>query len=65
VRNAAVTCVGSGSTRRPLADFGPFSTTTMPSLVFDLPGRAPRSGLKMGLGCPLTSLFLDRVEVVH
>jgi hypothetical protein len=35
------------------------------SLVADLPWWAARSGLKMGLGCPLTSLFLDPVEVVH
>jgi hypothetical protein len=35
------------------------------TLVPDLPWWAARSGLKMGLGCPLTSSFLDRVEVVH
>jgi hypothetical protein len=29
------------------------------------PCRAARSGLKMGGGCPLTSLLLDPVEVVH
>jgi hypothetical protein len=28
------------------------------------PCRAARSGLKMGFGCPLTSLLLDPVEVV-
>jgi hypothetical protein len=35
------------------------------TLVSDLPCRAARSGLKMGVGCPLTSFLLDRVEVVH
>ena len=40
-------------------------TSSIAPLVFDLPCRAARSGLKMGVGCPLTSFLLDRVEVVH
>jgi hypothetical protein len=49
--------LGGGNKRWPSIEYTP--------LVSDLPCRAGRSGLKMGVGCPLTSFLLDRVEVVH
>jgi hypothetical protein len=36
-------------------------TASAMHLVSDLPWWAARSGLKMGVGCPLTSFVLDRV----
>jgi hypothetical protein len=48
---------------RPVLDM-PQASPRMKGLVPDPPCWVARSGLKMGVGCPLTSLFFDRVEVV-
>ena len=57
---------GSMSAHPPAATGTSLSRPTRLALISPRsPWREARSGLKMGVGCPLTSLFLDRVEVVH